>query len=151
MQGGHPSTQQMPVKSVRPPLIPPEVDEQEHQEDGFLDSLKKLFIDTISSLLEIFSSLFSSSKNKPINTHLTNYHQLPPSFNTWPTQQTFLIPNANPPLSLENKNPTSKRSYPENTRHSNQNRYIYTINIVANTFTNNNKCNYNNTIICNTC
>ncbi|KAI3665946.1 hypothetical protein L6452_44581 [Arctium lappa] len=125
LQGVHPSTYQKPVKSVRPPLIPPEVDEQEKEEDGFFDSLGKLFINTGSSLFEIFSGLFSSSKKKPINTHHTNHHQFPPYFNTWPMQETFVIPNRDPPLSLETRNPNSRKSYPEKPRHSNQSRYIY--------------------------
>ncbi|XP_024974140.1 uncharacterized protein LOC112512421 [Cynara cardunculus var. scolymus] len=125
LQHVHPSTYQKPVKSVRPPLIPPEADEQEKEEDSFLDSLGKLFINTGSSLFEIFGGLFSSSKKNPINTRHTNYHQFPPYFNTWPMQETFIIPNADPPVSLETRNPNSRKSYPEKPRQSNQPRYIY--------------------------
>ncbi|KAL7608791.1 hypothetical protein Lser_V15G13165 [Lactuca serriola] len=88
----------MPVKSVRPPLIPPENNEPENEEDGIFNSIGKHLTNARSSLSETFHTLLSNPTKKPlINTYQTIYHQPPPYFNTWPTQQTFVIPPQYPP------------------------------------------------------
>ncbi|KAL3582403.1 hypothetical protein D5086_016735 [Populus alba] len=51
------SPYQKPIKSIRPPLIPAE-DEQEKHEEGLFGSLGKLFINTGASVMEIFGDSF---------------------------------------------------------------------------------------------
>ncbi|KAL4568388.1 hypothetical protein LXL04_023999 [Taraxacum kok-saghyz] len=122
----HPSSHQTPFKSVRPPLIPPENNDPKNEEDsGIFKSLEKLYTNTKSSLSEIIHPLFSSSKKKPpTNTYQTIHHQPPPYFNTWPMQQTYIIPPQYPPPFI---GPTRKphKLTTKNPRHFNKNRHMY--------------------------
>lgn len=124
-----PSYYQRPVKSVRPPLIPPE-DDPEKEEDGLFSSLGKLVIKTGTTIFEIFG--LSRSKKNPKNQlhpHLqTNYPHPPPFSNTWPMQESFVIPRQDAPPPLETQNPypfVTKNPEPmERPRPSKQTRYL---------------------------
>ncbi|KAK9053988.1 hypothetical protein SSX86_025063 [Deinandra increscens subsp. villosa] len=122
-----PSAYQRQVKSVRPPLIPPE-DNYEKEEDGLFGSLGKLLIKPVTTVFQIFSGLFSSKK-KPPHPHLQmNYPQPLPFSNTWPMQESFLIPHQDAPPPLETRNPypfmTNNPEPAERPRPSKQTRYI---------------------------
>lgn len=120
-----PPSYQRPIKSVRPPLIPPE-DEDEKEEEGLFGSLGKLIIKTGTSAFEIFGS----SKKKPLHPQLQmNYQQAPQFSNTWPMQESFVIPHQDAPPPLEPRKPypfVSKNPEPaERPRPSKQTRYLY--------------------------
>ncbi|KAK1432803.1 hypothetical protein QVD17_09704 [Tagetes erecta] len=124
-----PPSYQRPVKSVRPPLIPPE-DDHEKEEEGLFSSLGKLVIKSGTTIFDIFG--LSSSKKRPKNPphpHLqTNYPQPPPFSNTWPMQESFVIPHQDAPPPLETQTPYSfmtKNPEPmERPRPSKQTRYL---------------------------
>ena len=101
---------QRPLKSVRPPLIPNE-DEPERQEEGFFGSLGKLVLNTGSTVAEIFGGLFSGSRRKSVHYH-QQYQQLNKHPNSWPMQESFVIPDEDEPPPIETRNPTPKRTYP---------------------------------------
>ncbi|KAI3768700.1 hypothetical protein L2E82_19530 [Cichorium intybus] len=117
-----PPAYQRSIKSVRPPLIPPE-NEHENEEDGLFSSLGKL-------LMKTGTTLFSTSKKKqfPPQLHM-NYQQPPQLSNTWPMQESFMIPHQDAPPPLETPNPypfTTKNPEPaERPRPSKQTRYLY--------------------------
>ncbi|KAD4887912.1 hypothetical protein E3N88_19984 [Mikania micrantha] len=122
-----PSSYQRPVKSVRPPLIPPE-DEHEKEDEGVFGSLGKIVTKTGTTIFETFGGVSSSKKNPP-HPHLqTNYPQPPPFSNTWPIQESFVIPrqDAPPPLETQNAYPfMAKNPEPaERPRPSKQTRYL---------------------------
>ncbi|KAL6139629.1 hypothetical protein ACLB2K_057931 [Fragaria x ananassa] len=119
---------QMPPKSVRPPLIPTEY-EPEKPDDGFFGSLGKMFLNTGSSVGEIVGGLFTG-RRKSIHYQIQQqYHQTQRSSNTWPMQDSFVIPDDEPPPpSIETRTPTPKKTYTkelENPRHSKQSRAYY--------------------------
>ncbi|KAI3776935.1 hypothetical protein L1987_46727 [Smallanthus sonchifolius] len=128
MHTGPPSAYQRPVKSVRPLLIPPE-DEHENEEDGLFASLGKLFIKPVTTVFQIFSCLFISKKKPPHPQLQTNYPQPPPFSNTWPMQESFVIPHQDAPPPLETRNPypfmTNNPEPAERPRPSKQTRYLY--------------------------
>lgn len=95
---------QRPIKSVRPPLIPSE-NEYDKPEDGFFGSSGKLALYTVSSVVEIFTSLYSS-KRSPIYNQPIKYQ------NTWPMQESFVIPREDETPSLQPRGHTPKRTYP---------------------------------------
>ncbi|KAK9067277.1 hypothetical protein SSX86_014603 [Deinandra increscens subsp. villosa] len=101
-----PPSYQRPVKSVRPPLIPPE-DEHEKEEDGLFSSLGKLVAKTATTVSEIFGgSSTSRTKTNPPRSHLhTNYPQPAPFSNSWPMQESFIIPHQDAPPPLDSRNP----------------------------------------------
>ncbi|XP_075671999.1 uncharacterized protein LOC142641444 [Castanea sativa] len=101
---------QRPPKAVRPPLIPNE-DEPERQEEGFFGSLGKLVLNTGSTVAEIFGGLFSGSRRKSVHYH-QQYQQLNKHPNSWPMQESFVIPDEDEPPPIETRNPTPKRTYP---------------------------------------
>ncbi|XP_057983449.1 uncharacterized protein LOC131168187 isoform X2 [Malania oleifera] len=113
MQYGTPSmSYQRPHKSIRPPSIPTE-DEPEKAEEGFFGSLGRLFLNTGSSVAEIFGGLFSGSKKKPVySQNRLEYQQPFKHSNAWPLQESFEIPDEDEPPPLETRTPTPKRNYP---------------------------------------
>ncbi|KAD4586662.1 hypothetical protein E3N88_24263 [Mikania micrantha] len=122
-----PSSYQRPVKSVRPPLIPPE-DEHEKEDEGVFGSLGKIVTKTGTTIFETFGGVSSSKKNPP-HPHLqTNYPQPPPFSNTWPMQESFVIPRQDAPPPLETQNPypfmAKNPESAERPRPSKQTRYI---------------------------
>ncbi|XP_029130067.1 uncharacterized protein LOC109812571 isoform X2 [Cajanus cajan] len=100
-----------PTKSVRPPLIPNE-DEFEKQDEGFFVSLGRLVLNSGSCMGEILGGLFSGSKRKP----QLQYHQYQYANrhhpNTWPMQESFVIPDEDEPPSIETRTPTPRENYP---------------------------------------
>ncbi|OMO78172.1 hypothetical protein CCACVL1_14605 [Corchorus capsularis] len=79
------SPYQKPLKSVRPPLIPTE-DEQEKQEEGLFGSLGKLFVNAGVSAMEIFGGVFPGLRKKPLSYQYQSQqkHSMP-----WPAQESF--------------------------------------------------------------
>ncbi|KAJ7974543.1 NHL domain-containing protein [Quillaja saponaria] len=101
-----------PQKFVRPPLIPTEA-ESEKSEEGFFGSVGRLFLNTGSSVAEIFGGLFSGFRRKPVQYQIQQqYQQVSKHSNGWPMQESFVIPDEDEPPSLETRTPTAKRTYP---------------------------------------
>lgn len=127
-----PAPYQRPVKSVRPPLIPAE-HEQEKQEEGLFDSMGKLFLNTGSSMVELFGGLFSGFRKKPPQHHVQQQYYQQPSrhSNAWPMQESFVIPNEDEPPPLETRDTTPRKTYPfmtkdmEKSHHFKQSRSFY--------------------------
>ncbi|KAL0350987.1 UNVERIFIED_CONTAM: hypothetical protein Sradi_4247900 [Sesamum radiatum] len=89
--------QKPPPKSVRPPLIPTEED-YDKEEEGLFSSLGRLFVYTGSSIVEIFSGLFSGFRKKPFHHHMQQHHHHPSRHgNAWPVQESFVIPREDEP------------------------------------------------------
>ncbi|KAG7016179.1 hypothetical protein SDJN02_21283 [Cucurbita argyrosperma subsp. argyrosperma] len=104
--------QRPPLKSVRPSLIPNE-DEPEKLEEGFFGSLGRLFVNSGSSVADIFGGLLSGFRRKPLNNQI--HQQFQPVNrhpNAWPLQESFMIPDEDEPPSIEAKTPTIKKTYP---------------------------------------
>ena len=105
---------QKPPKSVRPPLIPAE-DEQEKQEEGFFGSIGKLLVNTWASVVEILGAIFPVFRKKePLNYEYQNlqYQQQQKHSNAWPMQESFVIPDEDEPPSIETRTPTPRKTYP---------------------------------------
>lgn len=102
-------TYQKPLKSsMRPPLIPNE-DEQEKQEESFLGSLGRLVAQTGESAAEILGGVFPIFKKKQLNPgyQSQNQYQQIKYPNTWPVQESYVIPDEDePPPSI-----TPKKTY----------------------------------------
>ncbi|WCJ20938.1 NHL domain-containing protein [Euphorbia peplus] len=103
-----------PPRSVRPPLIPDEDEEPDRSEDGFFGSLGKLVISTGSTVGEIFGVLFSGFRRKqPLRyQYQQEYHQQFKHSNTWPMQESFVIPDEDEPPSIDSRTSTPKKTYP---------------------------------------
>ncbi|PIN06351.1 hypothetical protein CDL12_21100 [Handroanthus impetiginosus] len=85
--------QRPPPKSVRPPLIPPE-DEYDKQEEGLFSALGRLFVYTGSSIIDIFGGLFSVFRKKPPHNLIQDHHYNPSRHpNSWPVQESFIVPH----------------------------------------------------------
>ncbi|RVX08859.1 hypothetical protein CK203_010938 [Vitis vinifera] len=82
-KGMPPESYQRPLKSVRAPLIPTE-DEYEKADEGFFGSLGRLFLNTGSTLAEIFGGLFSGSRKKPPHQQIQQQVQSPTPKKTYP-------------------------------------------------------------------
>ncbi|XP_059670176.1 uncharacterized protein LOC132315791 [Cornus florida] len=110
-KGIPPPPYQRPPNSVRPPIIPPE-DEYENTEEGLFSSLGRLFLNTGSTVFDIFGGLFS--RKKPVHQQIQQqYYQHPTKqSNTWPMQESFVIPNEDQPPPLETRTPTTRKTYP---------------------------------------
>ncbi|XP_027102124.2 uncharacterized protein [Coffea arabica] len=107
-----PAPYQRPHKSIRPPLIPTEGN-YEKPEEGLFSSLGRLFVNTGSSVIEIFGGLFSGFRKKPFH-HVVQQHYNHPSQhpNSWPMQDSFIIPDEDEPPSEESRDPTPRKAYP---------------------------------------
>ncbi|KAJ0038196.1 hypothetical protein Pint_23021 [Pistacia integerrima] len=104
---------QKPLKSIRPPLIPTE-DEQEKQEEGFFGSLAKLFVNTESSAMEILRGIFPGFRKKPLNHQYQSLYQHPQQqkhSTAWPVQDSFVIPDEDEPPSIDTRTPTPRKTY----------------------------------------
>ncbi|KAA8530257.1 hypothetical protein F0562_004966 [Nyssa sinensis] len=112
-RGIPPAPYQRPLKSVRPPIIPAE-DESEKSEEGLFSSLGRLFLNTGTSVVEIFGGLFSGFRKKPLHhiQHQQHYQQPSKQSNAWPMQESFVIPDEDEPPTLETRTPTSRKTYP---------------------------------------
>lgn len=104
-----PSAYQRSMKSVRPPLIPAE-DEQEKQEEGFFGSLGKLLVNAGTSVMEILGAIFPGFKRKPLDYQYQSQQQQKHS-NAWPLQESFVIPDEDEPPSIEARTPTPRKTY----------------------------------------
>lgn len=126
-KGMPPAPYQKAHKSVRPPLIPPE-GEYEKPEESLFGSLGRLFAYTGSSVVEIFGGLFSGRKKQPLYHHMRQpYHPHYKHANSWPVQESFVIPDEDePPPAVESRDPTPRKAYPfmskelERSRHYNR-------------------------------
>ncbi|CAI8594457.1 unnamed protein product [Vicia faba] len=112
------TSQQRPhPNSVRAPLIPNE-DEFDKHDEGFFVSLGRLLVNSSSSMGEIFLSLFIGSKRKQLSYHQYQQHQHQYHYpnrhsNSWPMQESFVIPDEDePPPNPETKTPTQRKTYP---------------------------------------
>ncbi|XP_022726549.1 uncharacterized protein LOC111282641 [Durio zibethinus] len=106
------SPYQKPLKSVRPPLIRTE-DEQEKQEEGFFGSLGKLFVNGGVSALEILGGVFPGFRKKPLSyQHQSQHHQQQKHSMPWPAQESFVIPDEDEPPSIDTQTPTPRKTYP---------------------------------------
>ncbi|XAR65051.1 hypothetical protein NMG60_11009007 [Bertholletia excelsa] len=94
--------------SVRPPLIPTE-EEQEKQEESFFGSLGKLLATTGASFSEIVGGIVPGFKKKPPS-HQYQQHQK--YSNSWPVQDSYVIPDEDEPPSIDTRSPTPRKTYP---------------------------------------
>lgn len=111
---------QRQYKSIRPPLIPSE-DEPDRPE-GFFSSMGRLFLNTGSTMAEIFGTLFSGFRRKQYEDILRHQHnqqlqqqqlyQSRKQINTWPMQESYVIGDEDEPPPLETRAPTPKKAYP---------------------------------------
>lgn len=108
-----PNTYQKPMKSVkRPPLIPTE-DGQEKQEESFLGSVGSLVAQTGASAAEIMGGMFTVFHKKPSKHQSQNrYYQHQKYSNSWPLQESFVIPDEDEPPTVETRTPTPQKTYP---------------------------------------
>ncbi|CAL0313170.1 unnamed protein product [Lupinus luteus] len=97
----------MPLKSVSPPLMPSEFQPRK-LEEGFLDSLGKLIVNTGSSMVEVMGGLLPGFGKKPQNMLQPPQKQ---QANAWPVQETFVIPNEDEPPSIDTRSPTPRKTY----------------------------------------
>ncbi|KAK8480358.1 hypothetical protein V6N12_030620 [Hibiscus sabdariffa] len=106
------SPYQKPLKSVRPPLIPTE-DEQDKQEEDFFGSLRKLLVNGGVSALEIFKGVFPGFRKESVSYQYQSQHQqqlkhaMP-----WPAQESYVIPDEDEPPSIDTRTPTPRKTYP---------------------------------------
>ncbi|XP_065860992.1 uncharacterized protein [Euphorbia lathyris] len=98
-----------PLKSVRPPLIPTG-DEQEKHEEGFFGSLNKLFGNAGACVVEILGGIVPGLNKTPPSYQYQNHQQK--HSNTWPVQDSFVIPDEDEPPSIETRTPTPRKTYP---------------------------------------
>ncbi|CAK9182481.1 unnamed protein product [Ilex paraguariensis] len=107
-----PSPYQKPPM-VRPPLIPTE-DEQEKQEESFFGSVGRLLINAGASVAEISGGIFPGFRRKPLKYQYHNQQQYQPQqrySNTWPVQESFVIPDEDEPPAIETRTPTPRKTY----------------------------------------
>ncbi|WOH13605.1 hypothetical protein DCAR_0833115 [Daucus carota subsp. sativus] len=106
---------QKPLKSsVRPPLIPNE-DEQEKPEEGFIGSLGKLISSTGEAAMEILGGIFPGLRKKHISVQFPDQQEFQQEYkysNTWPVQDSFVVPAEDEPPSIETRTPTPRKTYP---------------------------------------
>ncbi|KAM1082516.1 hypothetical protein EV2_021754 [Malus domestica] len=103
-----PSSYQKPLTSVRPPLIPE--DEQEKQEEGFLGSLGNLLVNAGACGMEILGAIFPGFRKKHLNYQYQSQQQKHP--NSWPVQDSYVIPDEDEPPSIETRTSTPRKTYP---------------------------------------
>ncbi|XP_075495822.1 uncharacterized protein LOC142533090 [Primulina tabacum] len=104
-----PNTYQKPMKSVkRPPLIPTE----DEQEESFLGSVGRLVAQTGASAAEIMGGVFTVFHKNPSKHQSQNqYHQHRKYSNSWPLQESFVIPDEDEPPAIETRTPTPRKTY----------------------------------------
>ncbi|CAI9092873.1 OLC1v1028222C1 [Oldenlandia corymbosa var. corymbosa] len=105
-----------PMKSVRPPLIPMEGDE-EKQEESLFGSLGRLIAQTGASSLEILGGIFPWIQKKSWNHHSQpqqeqqQYQQHHKYSSAWPVQDSYVVPDEDKPPSIEARTPTPRKTY----------------------------------------
>ncbi|KAL0343974.1 UNVERIFIED_CONTAM: hypothetical protein Sangu_1284800 [Sesamum angustifolium] len=116
--------QKPPPKSVRPPLIPTEED-YDKEEEGLFSSLGRLFVYTGSSIVEIFSGLFSGFRKKPFHHHRQQHHHHPSRHgNAWPVQESFVIPREDEPPQNRHERTYTKKKLPNHDQRNGEDQAI---------------------------
>lgn len=105
-----PSPYRKPLKSIRPPLIPME-EEQEKQEEGFFGSIGKLLVTTGASAMEIMGGIIPGFRKQPSNYDYRSQQQQQKQSNAWPMQESFEIPDEDEPPSIDTRTPTPRKTY----------------------------------------
>ncbi|KAI4339344.1 hypothetical protein MLD38_024297 [Melastoma candidum] len=103
-----------PLKPVRQPLIPIE-GEPEKQDEGVFGSLGKVVVSTGTSALDILGGVFPVLRRKSTSHYPVNHTDPVPQSrypNTWPVQDSYVIPDEDEPPSIETRDPTPKKTYP---------------------------------------
>ncbi|KAI0504383.1 hypothetical protein KFK09_015335 [Dendrobium nobile] len=96
-------------ESGRPTLVSTEDDlKKQDEEEGFLTSMVKLLSGAKSSLAEIVGALFSR-KTQASEHQVAHRQQQRP--NSWPVQESFIIPEEDEPPPVEAKTPTPRKTY----------------------------------------
>ncbi|XP_028549428.1 uncharacterized protein LOC110095212, partial [Dendrobium catenatum] len=96
-------------ESGRPTLLSTEDDlKKQDEEEGFLTSMVKLLSGAKSSLAEIVGALFSR-KTQASEHQVAHRQQQRP--NSWPVQESFIIPEEDEPPPVEAKTPTPRKTY----------------------------------------
>nr|KYP66180.1 hypothetical protein KK1_012464 [Cajanus cajan] len=114
MSAVSPSPYQKPLKSVRSPLIPSE-DESDKQEESFFGSIGKLLANTGASVVEIVGGVFPGLRTKPQIYEFQSqplFQQPQKQVNSWPVQESFVIPDEDEPPSIDLRTPTPRKTYP---------------------------------------
>lgn len=110
VKGFPPAPYQKPPISVRRPLIPTE--HEPEKQEGLFDSIGKLFINTSTSVVELFGGLFAGLRKQPVHPVQQQYYQQSSRHaNTWPVQESFVIPNEDAPPPLDTRDPTPRKTY----------------------------------------
>uniref|UniRef100_A0A7N0VFG3 Teneurin NHL domain-containing protein n=1 Tax=Kalanchoe fedtschenkoi TaxID=63787 RepID=A0A7N0VFG3_KALFE len=115
-----PSPYQKPMKSVRPPLIPPE-DYVEKPEEGLFDSVGKLFANAGAAVGEILAGLIPGRRRKAPDNEYNPSQQIysqQRAAGAWPAQESFVIPREDEPPSIDTRAPTPRKTYPFMSRDS---------------------------------
>lgn len=108
-----PPYQKPPKSTVRPPLIPSEDEPEKHEEDdGLFSSVGKLFTGAGSFVSDLFGASRKKSNNNQHQqyTNQTQYLQHQQQ-QQWPVQDSYVIPNDEPPPPLETRTPTPRKTY----------------------------------------
>ncbi|CAM8879820.1 unnamed protein product [Rhodiola kirilowii] len=108
-----PSPYQKPFKSVRPPLIPIEDSVEEEPEESLFHSLAKFAWQIVAGFLP------GNNRKKPPS----NDQQQKP-FDTWPPQDSFVIPREDEPPSIDTRDPTPRKTYPFMSKDTNKMQHI---------------------------
>ncbi|KAF9665056.1 hypothetical protein SADUNF_Sadunf16G0082400 [Salix dunnii] len=123
-QGTPKAPYESPRMSVRPPFIPDE-DEPVKSDEGLFGSLGRLILNTSSTVGEILGVIFSGFRRKPVHYQFQQHYQQPLNHsNTWPVQDSFVIPDEDEPPSIETRSPTSQKAYPIMTKDMEQNQHL---------------------------
>ncbi|CAN4082475.1 unnamed protein product [Withania somnifera] len=100
------------MKSVRPPLIPPE-DEYEKQDENLFLSLGRLVMNTGSTVVEIFGGMFSGFRKNPYLHHVQQHYHYPhKQSSAWPMQESYVIRDKDEAPSVDTRDPTPQKTYP---------------------------------------
>lgn len=100
------------MKSVRPPIIPPE-DEYEKQDENLFLSLGRLVMNTGSTVVEIFGGMFSGFRKNSYPHHVQqHYHYNHKQSSTWPMQESYVIRDEDEAPPLDTRDPTPRKTYP---------------------------------------
>ncbi|GAA0171339.1 hypothetical protein LIER_41138 [Lithospermum erythrorhizon] len=123
MKGVNHSPYQRPPISMRQPLIPAG-DEYEQSEDGIFSSIRRLFVNTGSSVMDIFG--LSGSRKRPLHPHFQHQYHQPFGHNSshhWPVQDSFAIADGDGPPSIEPRDPAPRKAYPIMSKEMKQNHH----------------------------
>ncbi|KAL5987593.1 hypothetical protein ACLOJK_035342 [Asimina triloba] len=101
--------QKAPKPSARPPLIP--VEHEIEKQDGFFMSLGRLLTIAGSSVKAVIGGFSSSFRRKQLNNEEQHQYQQQRRPNTWPMQESYVIPSEDEPPSLETRTPTPRKTY----------------------------------------